>query len=141
MSPRANILIKDSDQTLLFYRHWDGYPSGVAKTLTHFLNLVKTGKIRNNVGQAAGWLIMIGAAENDRCHDIASDAYDLPLHTPIDQFVSNPADWKVGAYEPTTAIHSDISYLYEIDLTAQTLRGWGYVDGAKGEEITHQIKE
>ena len=34
MSTRANIILKDSYDKLYFYRHCDGYPEGVAPTLT-----------------------------------------------------------------------------------------------------------
>ena len=60
MSTRANIVIKDEYSELWFYRHSDGYPEGTLPTLTEFLDAVKAGLIRNNVSQAAGWLIIIG---------------------------------------------------------------------------------
>jgi len=64
MSTRAGIVIIDeSGDTLHFYRHSDGYPKGTLPTLRKFLNLVKKGFIRDNVGQAAGWLVLIGAME------------------------------------------------------------------------------
>ena len=99
MSTRANIIIKDDYKQLWFYRHSDGYPDGTLPTLNKFLDLVKSGKIRSNVSQAAGWLIIIGAEE------YAQEKIDYE-HT----------RWKVGAYEPTTGQHGDIEYLYTIDL-------------------------
>lgn len=64
MSTRAGIvLIDESGDTLHFYRHYDGYPKGTMPTLKKFLNLVKKGQIRDNVGQAGGWLVLIGAME------------------------------------------------------------------------------
>lgn len=102
MSTRANIVIKDAHEKLWFYRHSDGYPEGTMPTLEKFLQYVKDGKIRNNVGQAAGWLIIIGHNE-----------YETP-DTP-------DKDWKVGAYEPTTGQHCDIEYLYTVDLQALTI--------------------
>ena len=63
MSTRASIIIKDEDEKLIFYRHSDGYPTGTMPTLNKFLELVKSGKIRDNVGQSAGWLIILGALE------------------------------------------------------------------------------
>jgi len=64
MSTRAQIKITDSfGQELWFYRHSDGYPDGTLPTLQKFLDWVKAGKIRDNVEQAAGWLILIGAEE------------------------------------------------------------------------------
>ena len=100
MSTRANILIKDSfGDELQFYRHSDGYPEGTMPTLEKFLDLIKSGKIRNNVNQAAGWLIVIGHEEYKQTRK---------------QWPSSA--WKVGAYEPTTGEHGDIDYLYTIDL-------------------------
>ena len=101
MSTRANIIIKDRHSKLWFYRHSDGYPEGTMPTLEKFLQYVKDGKIRNNVGQAAGWLIIIG-------HD------EYGSQTPDE-------NWEVGAYEPTTGQHGDIEYLYTIDLQALTI--------------------
>lgn len=64
MSTRAGIvLIDESGDTLHFYRHSDGYPKGTMPTLRKFLNLVKKGQIRDNVSQAGGWLVLIGAME------------------------------------------------------------------------------
>ncbi len=96
MSTRANIIIKDNYSKLFFYRHSDGYPEGTLPSLNVFLDRVKQGKIRDNVSQAAGWLIAIGMEE---------------------QYYS----WKVGSYEPTTGIHGDIEYLYIIDLESKTI--------------------
>lgn len=129
MSTRCNVIIKDTGSQLIFYRHSDGYPSGVKPTLTHFLELVKSDKIRNNASQAAGWLIMIGNVEYD--------AGQMP----------NPEDrlsgWKVWAYEPTDKLHGDIEYLYEIDLTAQTLKGWEWDMNKhkKGAEVNFDEEE
>jgi hypothetical protein len=107
MSTRANIIIKDEYSSLIFYRHSDGYPKGTLPTLNAFLELVKSGKIRDNVSQAAGWLIIIGHEEYGvRCsYEIAKDE----------------SEWKVGAYEPTTEIHGDIEYLYTVDLVKKTI--------------------
>ena len=64
MSTRANIIIKDSwGNELFFYRHSDGYPDGTLPTLEKFVKWVKEGRIRDHAGQAAGWLIIIGADE------------------------------------------------------------------------------
>jgi hypothetical protein len=82
MSTRANILIKDECDELWFYRHSDGYPTGCLPTLAKFMSWVKDRKIRSNVGQSAGWLIVIGKEEYE------SEGLN--------------SDWKVGAYEPTT---------------------------------------
>jgi hypothetical protein len=107
MSTRANIKMVDaSGSELWFYRHSDGYPSGTMPTLKKFLELVKTEKIRDNVSQAGGWLIIIGHEE------YAEDNVKYP----------DICGWKVGAYEPTTGEHGDIEYLYTIDLAKKTIK-------------------
>ncbi len=104
MSTRANIIIKDNYSKLWFYRHSDGYPEGTLPTLNQFLNMVKSGEIRDNVGQAAGWLIVIGYEEYAESRETYKGSR-----------------WKVGAYEPTTGQHWDIEYLYTIDLVKKTI--------------------
>jgi hypothetical protein len=127
MSTRCNIVLKDGyGQELIFYRHSDGYPEGVAKTLREFLKLVKQSRIRNNVSQAAGWLILLGAEEYGKSlENLRTEAPDADL-----------SGWKVGAYEPTLRIHFDIEYLYEIDLAKKTLRGWEHDGTKKGKPVS-----
>lgn len=97
MSTRANIVIEDNrGDYLIFYRHSDGYPKGTLPTLNEFMDLIKEGKIRDNVSQASGWLILIGHKEYDGVYP--------------------PKEWKVGSYEPTTSIHGDIEFLYIVKL-------------------------
>lgn len=99
MSTRCNVIVKDNDQKLIFYRHSDGYPEGVKETLDIFCEMIKNGQLRRNVQQAAGWLIVLGHEE-----------YALMNRG------SSYNSWKVGAYEPTDNIHGDIEHLYEVDL-------------------------
>lgn len=58
LSTRANIVITDGGDELVFYRHSDGHPESTLPTLAQFLNLVNNGLVRDNTGQAAGWLII-----------------------------------------------------------------------------------
>lgn len=109
MSTRANIVIKDSNSKLYFYRHSDGYPDGARPLLDRFMTLVTEGKIRNNVGQSAGWLVLLGAMEYDTCA------------IPSDYLAFSNKDWKCGAMEPTTGIHGDIDWFYVLDLTTKTV--------------------
>lgn len=105
MSTRANVVVKDGDSCLWFYRHSDGYPAGAMPTLLEFLRRVKSNQIRDNLSQSCGWLIVIGHeeyAESRRQHPSISG-------------------WKVGAYEPTTGRHGDIEFLYTIDLNEKTI--------------------
>jgi hypothetical protein len=107
MSTRANIIIKDSfGDELWFYRHSDGYPEVTEKSLNKFVSWVDKGLIRNNTGQAAGWLIQLGHNEYKQG--------DTPV---IDDF----SGWKVGAYEPTQGLHGDVEYVYTIDLSIPKL--------------------
>jgi len=115
MSTRANIkLINKSGDVLWFYRHFDGYPEGALPLLEKFLNFIKEGKIRNNISQAGGWLIMFGAKEYEK--DTEGVIKDITL--PTDDVLSG---WKVGSIEPTTEQHGDIDYLYVVDLDAKTI--------------------
>ena len=130
MSTRCNIVLKDMfGHEMIFYRHSDGYPEGVAPTLNKFMEWLREGRIRDNTSQAGGWLIILGAAEyNYKCGDNFGE--QIPLHTPLSAYIPDSTQagcgWKVGAYEPTTAIHGDIEYLYEINLQTGTLKGWEY---------------
>jgi hypothetical protein len=113
MSTRANILIKDDHSELWFYRHSDGYPSGTLPTLSEFCLWVERKLIRDNVGQASGWLIMLGAKEYEYYHDHAK------IYSPEGK--NNFMGWKVGAYEPTDRQHADIDFLYIVDLKKRKL--------------------
>jgi len=108
MSTRSQIIIKDQYNEQWFYRHSDGYPEGNLPQLFKFMSWLKEGKIRNNVGQSSGWLILIGAEEYKEYQD------NKPF---------TPKDWKVGAYElcPHRSMHGDIEWLYIIDLEENTI--------------------
>jgi hypothetical protein len=106
MSTRANIILRDGSDELFFYRHSDGYPDGALPTLKEFMGYIAAGTIRNNLGQCAGWLILIGAREYQE--------YNLPD-------VTVPVQWKCGSIEPTTGIHGDIQYLYVLDIGRLTI--------------------
>lgn len=126
MSTRANIILEDSygDQ-LWFYRHSDGYPEGAMPTLKKFLRYVKENRIRDNVGQAAGWLIILGREEyNEMYKEESSPLY--PKYSGEPRKGGSPgnggSDWKVGAIESTVGQHGDIEYLYTIDLAKKTIK-------------------
>ena len=131
MSTRANIIIKDQSDSLTFYRHSDGYPEGVAKTLGEFLRLIKNDRIRDNVEQASGWLILLGYEEYSQ----------EPRGNNLEKMRANTKGtglygWKVGAYEPSVGIHCDIEYLYEIDLGKKTINAWEHNGEKKGKCVT-----
>jgi hypothetical protein len=105
MSTKCNVVIKDADSELIFYRHSDGYPDGTLPTLKKFMQWVADGYIRPNVTQASGWLVLIGAREYQV--DVSGD---LP-----------PKNWKCGAYEPTDNFAGDIDFIYILDLDNLTI--------------------
>lgn len=107
MSTRANIIIKDDYDKLIFYRHSDGYPEGVKPTLDKLCTLVQEGELRDNVIQTAGWLITFGAQEMNECYKGEIPSY---------------SKWKVGFYEPTTCVHDDIEHAYVVDLSDKTYK-------------------
>lgn len=110
MSTRANIVLQDGFDKLYFYRHSDGYPDGALPTIHKFLDYIKEGKIRNNLGQAAGWLIVLGREEMKE----SDGKFPVPDE-------SNPYRWKVGTIEPTTQIHGDVRYTYTVDVQRATV--------------------
>lgn len=107
MSTRCQVILTDGRQRLWYYRHCDGYPSGVKKTLDKFCKMLKEGKIRSNVEQGGGWLVVLGRNEYARVRRESKKAG------------YTGSDWQVGAYEPCAcaAPHGDIEYLYEVDMT------------------------
>ena len=117
MSTRANIKMVEGKSTLWFYRHSDGYPEGAMPLLEKFMDLIKEGKIRNNISQSSGWLIMLGAEEYGQ---------DLEkMRKGEDKY----SGWKVGSIEPTTGQHGDIEFLYTIDLVKETIKVKGIDKG------------
>lgn len=117
MSTRANIIVKEDNEKLYFYRHSDGYPDGTLPSLNKLMEWLKVGIIRDNISQFSGWLILIGAMEYN-----SIPVYGKPTNPygGVDiKTIENPKDWKVGAFEPTTGLHDDIEYLYLIDLNTK----------------------
>ncbi len=123
MSTRANIkLIANNETPLWFYRHSDGYPEGAMPTLQKFMDYVKAGKIRANVGQSAGWLVVLGHQEYRPAPEGNPAEYRPPQFIPSGEG-SGGMGWKVGAIEPTSCeLHGDTEYLYTLDLSAKTIR-------------------
>lgn len=131
MSTRANIVIKEGTQKLFFYRHSDGYPEGTLPTLRIFHKWMIEDKIRNDIQQGSGWLILLGAMEYATIPEFKKDKTKYGFEVDVNT-ISDPNDWKVGAYEPTTNIHGDIEYLYVIDMRTKTIEC--YEDWTSGGE-------
>ncbi len=108
MSTRANIVVSDEHGELWFYRHSDGYPEGAKPMLDDFVEAVNDGRVRNNTGQAAGWLIVAGHAEYSTPHAPKSDSFGM--------------EWKCGSIEPTRGQAGDIEYLYRIELDKKPVK-------------------
>lgn len=100
MSTRANVKFVSGGEELWFYRHSDGYPSCCGEDLKDFVKGYASGKLRSNLIQSAGHLVVRGHEEFKREGFSESGLFS----------------WKVGTYEPTTFQHTDIEFLYEIDL-------------------------
>jgi hypothetical protein len=120
MSTRCNIIITDGEDQLIFYRHSDGYPEGALPTLKKFMQWVKEGKIRDNVEQSAGWLILIGAKEYDSVY-IGGGKRELKQTLTEPNSSDTFSGWQCGAYEPATSIHGDIEWLYTLNLSKLTI--------------------
>jgi hypothetical protein len=122
MSTRANVIVKDNHDQLWFYRHSDGYPEGTLPTLKKFMSWVVSSRVRDNVGQAAGWLILIGALEYNETVDKSDfSTKKLPATDAFEPKKGDCYGWKCGAYEPTTGQHGDIVFLYVCDLASKSI--------------------
>ena len=133
MSTRANVILSETfsykagngkqvtkTKKLFFYRHSDGYPEGTLPSLKKFIEWIKAGKIRNELSQGAGWLILIGAMEYNSIPAFKVEITGKTESGLIESF-EDPKSWKVGSWEPTTEIHGDIEFLYEIDMSTLDL--------------------
>lgn len=148
MSTRANIIIRDDYESLVFYRHSDGYPEGTLPALNLFLDWIKSDKIRDNVSQSAGWLIIIGAIEYGTIPEFKKkESYpgSANFHgglSSIKKDKDNGSTWKCGAFEPTFGIHGDIEYLYVIDLEKKKIKTYSNREDFKkvGKKLLGQIE-
>ena len=93
MSTRAVIAVTDNPRGghVFFYRHMNGYPKGVARTLDKFCAYQREERIRSNPTQASGWLVILGHRE------IKEDGAVEPESSDEEAW-----DWKCGSYEPTS---------------------------------------
>lgn len=154
MSTRANIIIKESysyndennqpvteTNKLFFYRHSDGYPEGAMPTLSIFMKWLREGKLRTDLQQSAGWLIVLGAMEYNHIPKFELQEPHFKGGHPYGDTdtIQYPKDWKVGAIEPTTAIHGDIEYLYIIDLNKKEVKCYDSWNEETGEG-NHEVK-
>lgn len=127
MSTRANIIIEEDNEKLYFYRHSDGYPEGAMPLIVKFLEGMRSGKIRDNIGQAAGWLILLGAIEYNQMPEFELEEHENLINHRYGDVASvkfsedNFSGWKVGAIEPTTGLHGDIEYKYVIDVKTKNV--------------------
>jgi hypothetical protein len=122
MSTRCNIKLVDGKDELWFYRHSDGYPDGAMPVLELFIKWMKDGKIRNNISQSSGWLIVLGALEYNTIPTCEVEPSEYSAGYAKIDTIKEPSDWKVGSIEPTTGMHGDIEWLYTIDLQEKTIK-------------------
>ena len=125
MSTRCNIIVNESGahgEKLYFYRHSDGYPEGAMPLLVKFVNWMREGKIRNNIVQAPGWLIVLGAIEYSAIPDFNPESPQIsPKGYGNIETIQPPGYWKCGSIEPTTDLHGNIEYIYTIDLKSMNI--------------------
>jgi hypothetical protein len=87
------------------------------------MSWVQEEKIRDNVEQAAGWLILIGAREYDEIYTGEGEiGYKKKPDLTVPGDKENHSGWQCGAYEFSTCIHGDIEYLYTLDLNKLTIK-------------------
>ena len=90
----------------------------------------KDRKIRNNVDQACGWLVLLGAREYGKVYSLLTENQAMNVHIrekTLEEYFSpgeqdSISGWECGAYEPCSHIkRSDIEYLYTINLEDLTI--------------------
>ncbi len=130
MSTRAQIILTDSDgNELRFYKHWDGYPEETLPILEDFVGAVRQGRIRDNVEQAAGWLILLGEQErrlpwppDEQFYDQHGKLVDNPDRDNGSGFRCLPRnDNDLLLIEPCCEEHEDIDYYYTVDLSTKQI--------------------
>lgn len=109
MSTRCNIIIKDhSDERVVLYHHHDGYPEGVGHDLRGFLD-------KKFSGYWFPWTFgLANSLVKNRC-GLFDDEYEI-----------------------TSCIHSDIEFLYVINLKARSLRCYRVEFGSGLSEIINR---
>ena len=113
MGTRANIKVIDTrcEDVLWFYKHEDGDPNSMLPLLKKFMLKIVNGKLRDNVCQAAGWLVLFGRNEMlASIRRLRKKGFDV-----------SGSEWKIGYIQPTTDQHSDIEFLYTLDLNNKTI--------------------
>lgn len=95
MSTRCNIIIKDvaSRNKFILYHHYDGNPESVGSLLKEYTDYLNEKGYRVNYCDLANTLIKEGFTITDK----------------------DGKEYKDDEYKLTTAIHTDIEYLYHID--------------------------
>ena len=102
-----------------------GYPDGpegdrdgpIPQDLERIIGWIKEGRLRRDLGQLAGWLVVMGHIESvDRVNGYPwRKGEDLMYGLPGAS--SDASGWKVGNYEPTSwGIHGDVQYVYVLDV-------------------------
>lgn len=127
MATSANIILSESHsyqskngkyvtktRNLIFYRQCEGNPENTLPILQVFMNWIQEGNLRSNLNQCAGWLTILGAMEYNAIPKLLCFKEKLG-YSELSK-LRPPKVVKCGSFEPTTAIHGDIDYLYEVDV-------------------------
>ena len=114
MSTRCHVVLCDKmGERIMFYRHCDGYPEGVKKTLDKFCEWKKEDRIREDAMQASGWLVLLGMQEyGDGGFSALDRTKPLETFTPTGESFG----WKIGAYEPCSKYYEDAEYVHIVDM-------------------------
>lgn len=112
MGTRANIHVTDGfGGELWYYRGHDGWPEATMPTLQKLIGWVRDGTLNRLVMDTSGWLILLGI-------QVAARSRLIPRPQSIAEIAPETYGKCVGVIDVTTCRHSDINYLYEIDLTS-----------------------
>ena len=137
MGTRANVVLSDGDGVMSFYKRCDGYPSETMPTLEKFMDLVKSGKIKDNVLESSGWLILLGA---DEIKDNEGD--DWKDRVPCVPYGDSQLNHEASAYQFSYGLNADIMYLYVVDLVAKTIKSYSVGDcGVEVDEILDSVDD
>lgn len=152
MTIRANVILSEihsyrsknnlnviKAKQLIFYRQSDGNPEAIMPVLKVLMKWINEGKIRNNLGQCGGWLIILGAIEYNAIPKFLffkeklgpDELSKIPL----------PKIWRCGGFEPAPSISGQIDYLYEININEAklTVKKVSYING--GEQVFDTVPQ
>lgn len=87
--------------------------------LKRFMQYIADGKLRDNLSQSAGWLILLGASEYSSYYKDGAKHPKKDLTVPCEE--DGSMGWKCGAIEPETGMADDAEYTYVLDIPLRTI--------------------